>query len=86
MQRSLRRVPDRGRLIADYREMRQERFNLSRLCRAGAAWRGKDKPPHPIDAGVLGVDAEIQPANRGLELRRSESVWLLLKRCDRQVF
>jgi hypothetical protein len=28
----------------------------------------QDKPPHPIDAGILAADAVIQPANTGTQL------------------
>ena len=43
-------------------------WSRSRPCRAGGDWHGQDKLPHPIDAGVLGADAVIQPADRGAHL------------------
>ncbi|MES1993572.1 MAG: hypothetical protein V4457_08295 [Pseudomonadota bacterium] len=45
--------------------MRQERFDLGRAHIARVSPDGEDKPTHPIDVGIVGVDAVIQRADTG---------------------
>jgi hypothetical protein len=45
--------------------MRQEHFDLGCAHIALAASDEQDKPPHPIDAGVIDADAVIQPVDTG---------------------
>lgn len=57
--------PTPGRRPRDASAM--PRFRRPHIARVAPGTK-QDKPPHPIDAGILGADAVIQPANTGADL------------------